>query len=404
MWSQKRPIRRSIETAFDQRGRLEGLPVRLGALLMPSHPPECSTREGQRRDLEELQRLDRLGFDEAWIGEHYTSVWEPCPAPDLLIAQALLCTRQIRLGPLGHLLPYHHPIELAHRVAYLDHMAEGRYHLGVGISALPTDHELFGIDTAGGRNRRMTFESLDMMTSLWSDGPRDFKGEFWSTCKLKSASESLGYHLKPFQRPHPPIAIAGMTAGSENHRLAGEKGYIPVSFSISPDAATTARHWEAVLEGAARTGRTPNRADWSIVRDVYVAPTDEEARDLATSGMMGRCWREFLLPLYLKLGLGKLLKVDAAMPDEAIDLDYLAKHLWFVGSPTTVARRIQELQAGSGGFGHLMIVSYDATDERGAWERSLELLVHQVLPLCNDCPETSRLITKCGHELRRPRH
>jgi alkanesulfonate monooxygenase SsuD/methylene tetrahydromethanopterin reductase-like flavin-dependent oxidoreductase (luciferase family) len=135
-----------------------------------------------------------------------------------------------------------------------------------------------------------------------------------------------------------------------------------------------------------------------------VAPTDEEARELATSGMMGRCWREFLLPLYLKLGLGKLLKVDAAMPDEAIDLDYLAKHLWLVGSPTTVARRIQELQAGSGGFGRLMIVSYDATDERDAWERSLELLARQVLPLCNDSPEMGRLITKCGHELRRPRH
>jgi hypothetical protein len=101
--------------------------MKVGAFLMPSHPPERTVREGQRSDLEELVRLDRLGFDEAWIGEHFTTVWEPCPAPDLLIAQALSRTERIRLGPLGHLLPYHHPIELAHRVAYLDHMAEGRY-------------------------------------------------------------------------------------------------------------------------------------------------------------------------------------------------------------------------------------------------------------------------------------
>src|SRR6266852_5758681 len=119
--------------------------LKLGAFLMPSHPPERSVLEGHLWDLEELQRLDRLGFSEAWIGEHFTAPWEPCPAPDLLIAQALLRTKQIHLGPLGHLLPYHHPVELAHRVAYLDHIAQGRYQLGVGISALPTDHQLFGL-------------------------------------------------------------------------------------------------------------------------------------------------------------------------------------------------------------------------------------------------------------------
>jgi hypothetical protein len=84
--------------------------MKVGALLMPSHPPERPIDEGQRSDLEELSRLDRLGFDEAWIGEHFTARWEPCPAPDLLIAQALLQTDKIRLGPLGHLLPYHHPV------------------------------------------------------------------------------------------------------------------------------------------------------------------------------------------------------------------------------------------------------------------------------------------------------
>ena len=177
-------------------------------------------------------RLDSFGFGEAWIGEHFTSSWEPCPAPDLLIAQALQRTTSIRLGSLGHLLPYHHPVELAHRVAYLDHMAKGRYALGVGVSALPTDHQLFGLDPAGGRNRRMTFEALDMMTRLWTEGSTVYKGEFWSTGKTASAFDTLGYHLTPYQRPHPPIAIAALTPASENLRLAGEKGYLPVSLSI----------------------------------------------------------------------------------------------------------------------------------------------------------------------------
>ena len=356
--------------------------MQLGAFLMPTHPPEQTVRAGLLEDLKELRRLDSLGFAEAWIGEHFTAAWEPCPAPDLLIAQALLQTEHIRLGPLGHLLPYHNPVELAHRVAYLDHMAAGRYQLGVGISALPTDHSLFDIDTSDGRNRRMTFEGLEMMVKLWRDGAHEHVGEFWSMGKTETELPGLGYHMRPFQDPHPPIAIAGLTPGSENHKLAGEKGYIPVSLSVTPDASITAKHWDAVVEGAARTSRIPDRGEWRVIRDVYVAPTDAEARELAINGIMGRCWREFLLPIYLGLGLGPFLKLDPSMPDEAIDLDYLADNLWLVGSPQTVADRILDLQAQTGGFGHLTIVCYDASGEREAWDRSLELLMTEVLPRC----------------------
>jgi len=348
---------------------------------MPSHPPERTIRDGQRWDLNVLERLDALGFEEAWIGEHFTAAWEPCPAPDLLIAQALLRTKRIRLGPLSHLLPYHHPIELAHRVAYLDHMAEGRYQLGVGIGALPTDFGLFGIDTRDGKNRRMAFESIDIMTRLWTEGATDFRSEFWATGAAQSDFPSLGYHLVPYQTPHPPIAIAGLTSGSENLKLAGEKGYIPVS--LSPGGSTAARQWDAVVEGAARSGRVPDRNEWRIIRDVYVAPTDDEARQLAMNGIMGRCWREFLLPIYLGLGFGKVLKHDPSIPDEEVDLEYLADNVWFVGSPQTVANRIMDLQKQTGGFGHLTIVSYDATDERELWHRSLQLLMNDVLPRCH---------------------
>ena len=366
--------------------------MRLGALLMPSHPPERDIGEGQAWDLEEIVRLDALGFDEAWVGEHFTAAWEPCPAPDLLIARALGSTRRIRLGPLGHLLPYHHPVELAHRVAYLDHMAQGRYQLGVGISALPTDHALFALDTSGGVNRPMTFEALEVITQLWREGASDFDGEFWSMRAPRSnLGLGLGFHLRPYQFPRPPIAIAGMTPGSANHKLAGEQGYLPVSFSISPDAAVTAQHWEAVVEGAARRGRTPDRGDWRLIRDVYVAPTDREARALALGGMMGRCWREFLLPLYLGLGLGPLLKGDPSMPDEDVDLEYVADNLWLVGSPDTVARGIRELQEHTGGFGYLLITSYDAIDERQSWERSLQLLIDEVLPACDPAGVTARV-------------
>lgn len=364
--------------------------LKVGSLLMPSHPPERAISDGIGQDLEELVRLDRLGFEEAWIGEHFTAAWEPCPAPDLLIAQALTRTERLRLGPLGHLLPYHHPVELAHRVAYLDHMAQGRYQVGVGISALPTDQTLFGLDAGSGVNRRMTFEALDMMARIWTDGPQDFEGAFWSMGASESPLPGLGGHLKPFQDPHPPVAIAGLTPGSANHKLAGEKGYIPVSLSVDPGASITAQHWDAVEEGALRSGRTPDRADWRIIRDIYVAPADAEARDLAINGMMGRCWREFLLPIYLGLGLGPILKSDPSMPDDAVDLEYLADNLWLVGSPETVTRRVLDLQSKTGGFGYLIGISYDTRDEAEAWERSLRLLVEEVVPACTETLSASQ--------------
>lgn len=364
--------------------------LKVGALLMPSHPPERSIRDGQQWDLGELERLDRLCFEEAWVGEHFTAAWEPCPAPDLLIAQGLQVTQRLRLGSLGHLLPYHNPVELAHRAAYLDHLAQGRYQFGVGISALPSDHEVFGLETGGRVNRRMTFESLEIITRLWTEGPADMRGEFWTMGAVRTTLPGLGFHLRPFQRPYPPIAIAGLTPGSENHKLAGEKGYLPVSLSISPDAGVTALHWEAVEEGAARSGRRPSRLDWRIIRDVYVADTDAEAREIAIHGAMGRCWREFLLPLYMKLGLGPMLKLDPAMPDEDVNIPYLADNLWLVGSPTTVAARIAALQRATGGFGYLVATSYDAAGELDAWERSLRLLMEEVAPRCAVYEDSTR--------------
>jgi alkanesulfonate monooxygenase SsuD/methylene tetrahydromethanopterin reductase-like flavin-dependent oxidoreductase (luciferase family) len=338
--------------------------MKLGALLMPSRPPERSVRDGQRWDPSDLERRDALGFEEAWIGEYFIAAWEPSPAPDLLIAQALLRTKRIRLGPLGYLLPFHHPFELAHRVAYLDHMAEGRYQVGIGV--VPTDHALFALDVSGGRNRRMTFEAIDMMTRLWTEGATDFQGEYCSMGETSSELAGLGHHLFPYQKPHPPIAIAALTAGSENHKLAGEQGYIPVSLGIDPDASITAKHWDA------------------------------EAREFAIGGIMGRCWREFPLTIYLGLGLGRFLKHDPSMPDEAVDLAYLADNLWFVGSPPTVADRILNLQAQTGGFGHLTIVSYDATGEEAAWESSLEMLMNDVLPICRSASPGAERSTGVG--------
>jgi alkanesulfonate monooxygenase SsuD/methylene tetrahydromethanopterin reductase-like flavin-dependent oxidoreductase (luciferase family) len=131
-----------------------------GYFAMPSQPPERGLKQSFNWDLQAIRWLDELGYSEAWIGEHHTVPWEPMPAPDLLIAQALMQTSRIRLGPGGFLLPFHHPAEVANRVALLDHISEGRLNLGSSASSIPTDQVMFHVDGHSGENRAMASQSL----------------------------------------------------------------------------------------------------------------------------------------------------------------------------------------------------------------------------------------------------
>jgi len=357
--------------------------MKLGLFLMPSHPPERDLKAGQEYDLEMLRVADRFGYSEAWIGEHFTSPWEPNPAPDLLIAQALMQTKRIKLAPGAHLLPYHHPAELACRVAFMDHLAQGRYMLGVGASGLPSDWQLFSVDGIKGETRDMTRESLDIMLKIWeSDGGLEYNGKYWKVNVPGPMLGTLRHHLKPFQKPHPPIGIAGFSPGSETLKLCGERGFIPLSLNLSP--AYVATHWDAVVEGAKRTGRTPDRGEWRIVREVFVADTDDEAFKGCVRGAMGRMMSEYLLPLFANFGFTKYLKHDESVPDADVTPEYLVDHGWLVGSPKTVTRKLGEMNEELGGFGTVLLFAFDYADDPAPWFKSMRLLAEEVLPHFQD--------------------
>lgn len=353
--------------------------MELGLFLMPSHPPERDFRAGQDWDLAMLRLADELGYQEAWIGEHFTAPWEPNPAPDLLVAQALTQTRRIKLAPGAHLLPYHHPAELACRVAFMDHLAQGRYMFGVGAGGLPSDWQLFCVDGAAGKNREMTRESLDIILKIWeSDGGLEYQGKFWQVSVPNPMMRNFRHHVKPFQKPHPPIGIAGISPGSETLKLAGERGFLPMSLNLSTRYAAT--HWESVLEGAACTGRTPQRRDWRMVRETLVADTDEEAYAACVRGPMGRMMRQYLLPLMTDVGLIKYLKDDERVADDLITPEYLFDHGWLVGSVATVTHKLEEMYKGVGGFGTLLLLGFDYAENPEAWFKSMRLMATEVLP------------------------
>lgn len=353
--------------------------MKAGVFMMPSHPPERSFYDGHVWDLQHLELCDQLGFHEAWIGEHFTAPWEPNPAPDLLIAQALLRTKNIKLAPGAHLLPYHHPVELAHRVAYLDHMAQGRLMFGVGTSGLPSDWKLFNVDGTAGENRRMTQEALDIILKLWaSEEPFEYKGRYWTVNRIGTMLDTLKFHIKPYQKPYPPIGIAGLTPRSDTLKIAGEHGFMPMSVALSNSYLKT--HWQAVEDGAEKAGRTPSRRDWRVSREVYIAETDKEAREKAINGMLCRVYREYLMPLFKSFGMLGLFKHHPEVPDADVTPEYLVDHSWLVGSPRTVVQKLGDMYEETGGFGCLLVLTFDQSENHEGWANSQRLLMEEVMP------------------------
>ncbi len=358
--------------------------MKLGYFTMPLHPPGSDPAKTIRDDLDQLVVLDELGFTEAWIGEHFTSAWENIPAPDLLIAQALPLTKNIKLCTGVNCMPNHNPVVLAHRIAQLDNMARGRFMWGVGSGGFPGDFELFDVDPRSGLQRTITHDAIEEIVSIWTDPtPGLYEAKTYRYRLPEPDPEiGLGVYMKPYQKPHPPIAVAGVSEKSETLVLAGERGWIPMSINIIP-ARILNTHWRSVEEGAKKAGKTVDRASWRIARDVYVADSTEQAQDDILNGVVGRDWTNYFLPLLKKLRFLSLTKVDPEMPDEDVNLEYLMENVWLVGSVEDVTNKIRKLYEETGGFGHLLAIGHE-WEPRDKWTHSMELLANEVLPAVQD--------------------
>lgn len=354
--------------------------MELGYFTMPLHPPGSNLTQTLDHDLQQIVALDRLGYREAWIGEHFTAQWENIPAPDLFIAQVLALTNHIVLGTGVTCMTNHHPFVLAHRIAQLDHMAKGRFHWGVGSGGFPGDLDVFGFDRDKGDNRAMTRDALELVLQLWRDPkPGRYSSKYWDFNVPEPADDiGLDLHVRPYQKPHPPIGVAGVSPDSETLVLAGERGYIPMSINLVPPS-TLAGHWDAVERGAAKTGRAPNRSTWRIAREIYVAETTKQARREAMNGTLARDFEGYFLKLLPYSKQLRLLKDDPNMPDSDVTLDYILDNIWIVGSPDHVAERIHELHDTVGGFGVLLTMGHE-WHPRDQWERSITMLKDEVLP------------------------
>ncbi|MCZ6679040.1 MAG: LLM class flavin-dependent oxidoreductase [Candidatus Poribacteria bacterium] len=352
--------------------------MKIGMFMMPLHPPEKNRTQTFDEDRECIIWADELGFSEAWIGQHHTAEWEPIPSNDVFIANMLPQTKNIRLGTGVTIITQHHPANVAVRLAYLDHLAKGRFNVGFGQGGVPTDWGLFDLPDPRTQGL-MTLEAMDIVLKLWQeDGPFEFKGDYWNV-KLgeKVVELGLGNVLKPYQKPHPPIAMSIVREESMAAKTCGLRGFIPISINMAP-AHKVKRQWELYCEGVAEGGREPDRSQWRISRSIFVGESDEQARAHALNGSFAASLM-YLHGMLSRAGMQDLLKQDLGMPDEAIDAEYIIDNIAIVGGVDTVTHKLFELYDITGGFGTLLMIAHD-WDDKPKMRRSMELMAKKVIP------------------------
>jgi alkanesulfonate monooxygenase SsuD/methylene tetrahydromethanopterin reductase-like flavin-dependent oxidoreductase (luciferase family) len=351
--------------------------MKVGMFTTPFVRPERTPKQVFDWAVSQAVTAEAAGFSEYWVGEHATLNWEGIPSPELVIAAVASVTKKIKLGPLAHLLPYHHPATLAVQTAWLSQILQGRYMLGVATGAYPTDAALRGI-TDMSKNHAMMLESIDIMQKVWKNEPFEFKGQFWNAGYPASDPKHPLRDTRPWGGEM-QMCMTGLSAPSPSIEFAATRGYIPAS--VYAGNAFLRSHFDTYRTKSAEHGRKVDRSVHRVVRDVVVARTDAEARELAIHGGLGHAWAEYLLPTYARFGVLKGLLHDPNMDVKKVDADYLADHVWIVGSPETVRRKFNQWFDDLGGpFGTLLIYGHDFIDDPGPWEESMRLLAQEVAP------------------------
>ena len=340
--------------------------MKFGVFLGPFHRVGENPTLAIDRDLELVEWLDHLGYDEAWIGEHHSAGWEIIASPEVFMGVAADRTRHIKLGTGVISLPYPHPLMVADRMVQLDHMTHGRVLLGVGPGALPGDAYMMGIPPEAQRDRMD--ESLGVIMRLFTETePVTHKSDWFEL------NEGL-LQLRPYQKPHMPIAVASVQTGS-GVTLAGKHGASVLTITVPRDPSAGPSNlkglWAIAEESAAEHGNTMNRDDWRLVLPVHLAETRQEALDDARMGS-GRYLREYSEGTNGRAPIfdGPLEKVIDQMADNGS---------WIVGTPDDCIEAIHKLDEQSGGFGGFLIQTVDWAP-REKMLRSYELLARYVMP------------------------
>jgi alkanesulfonate monooxygenase SsuD/methylene tetrahydromethanopterin reductase-like flavin-dependent oxidoreductase (luciferase family) len=329
-----------------------------------------ATADLYAQHLEEMQLAEALGFDEYWVSEHiFHHEHSLLPSPGLLLAAASGRVG-LPLGVLVHVLPFHDPLRLAGECTMLDNLLRGRFWVGVGRGARLDEYRRVGVPQAESRARFE--ECVELMLRLWTEDTVDHAGTYFQCHGATLAP-------RPYQQPHPPLVMA--TVGDESLQWAAERA-IGIARGPEPphELGRAKRLYDETYRAAGHTGRPSLR----IMRQIYVAPTDDQARERA------RPWMFRFFQLFSGLnrpGVAPTNEAYAELTGAALGGRFgtwtfdamIENDLAVVGSPASVTAQLERLLAAADVETVLGMFTF-GTMPREAALANLRLFASEVMP------------------------
>ncbi|WP_171095417.1 MULTISPECIES: LLM class flavin-dependent oxidoreductase [unclassified Ruegeria] len=339
--------------------------MNFGIFMAPFHAPGHNPTISLEDDLELLQHLDTLGYDEAWIGEHHSAGSEIIASPEIFIMAAAERTQRIKLGTGVVSMPYHNPLWTVERMVLLDHLTRGRVMFGMGPGALPTDASMLGLEP---QQMRPIFEEyIDIAYKLLTtDEPVNYQSD---RLTLKDAR----LHLRPYSDPLFDLAVAAVASPS-GAKLAGRygAGLLSLGATVAVGMDVLAHHWTIQEQAAAEYGQVADRAKWRLVGLMHLAETEEQAREDVKYGMTQ--WFRY----FQNVAAFPQMAVEGGNLDEMID--FVNGGLGVIGTPEMMVKQINELvEQSNGGFGAYLTLAHNWAN-KAATSKSFELFAREVMP------------------------
>lgn len=342
--------------------------LKFGAFLAPHHPIGEHPMLQFRRDLDLVEHLDKLGYDEFWCGEHHSSGWEMIASPEMFLAAAGERTRRIKLATGVVSLPYHHPFHVAQRMVQLDYMTGGRVIFGSGPGALASDAHTLGVDPMLLRDRQD--EAIGVIRRL-------FKGERVTVRSDWFTLQDAALQLLPLQEDM-PCAVASQISPS-GMTLAGKHGVGVISIgSLSEEGLNALQtQWGFAEAAAAQYGQSVHRQDWRVLLSWHIAETRDKARAEARDGLL-RHHNEYITSTLQRPGAQPFTS-----PDEAVDkVAFAPGAAATIGTPDDLVERIKSVFDISGGFGTVVGFVHDWANPENTM-RSWDMVARYVVPEIN---------------------
>jgi limonene 1,2-monooxygenase len=344
--------------------------MKFGMFMSPLHAPGQSPAVALTQDLDIVQHMDRLGFDEVWVGEHHSGGVEPVSSPEVFLAAAAQRTQDIKLGTGVVSVPYHHPLVTAGRLTLLDQLSRGRIMFGAGPGALVTDAHMMGIDP--NKQRAMLAEGLEAIYRLLNGETVSMKTD-WFTL------EDARLQVLPYKGRKMDMAVASVRSPS-GVNLAGRYGLGLLSIAATDSEGGFAfikDTWQLMEERAELFGQTVDRSNWRLMIPMHLAATKEQAYEEARHGMVPMMRWGSTGPFS---GGDDIEQVIADTPHDVICDGINALGHGVIGTPDMAIAAIKRLEEQSGGgFGTVLLAGIEWADFE-ARKRSLEMFAQYVMP------------------------